>query len=159
MSRALRLSVEQYEQMLARHARAAIVSEQTQVRPKADSGAHRRDVPVSQVRPLEKDVLKAVLAALRVHPVVGFAWRANTGSFEVGKRRIRAGFRGQPDVLGMLRDGRLLAVEVKRPGERPTPDQGAFLEKVRANGGVAVVATSVDDVLATLQVVITGCNR
>jgi hypothetical protein len=137
--------------MRARHvARSAIRVEQTPAPASTSSGAGRRHIPVSKVRPLEKQVLSAVLAALRAHPAVAFAWRANTGSFEVEGRRVRAGFRGQSDILGMLCDGRFLALECKRIGERPTPDQEAFLDRVRVNGGVALVATSVDDVMAAL---------
>lgn len=41
----------------------------------------------------------------------------------------------------------LLAVEVKRPGQKVTPEQEAFLAGVRQAGGIALVARSVDDVL------------
>ena len=49
-----------------------------------------------------------------------------------------------------LRDGRTLAVDCKRPSGKPTPEQIAFLRCVRANGGVALVARSVDDLLEAL---------
>ena len=147
------MSAEQYEQMRTRHARAAAWVEQNpaSAQAKSASRARGRPDPVSEVRPLEKDVLKAVLAALRAHPAVAFVWRANAGSFEVDGRRIRAGFRGQSDILGMLRDGRFLAVEVKRPGGRLTSEQAAFLAGVSQQGGVAIVATDVHDVLTVLQ--------
>lgn len=45
---------------------------------------------------------------------------------------------------------RFLAIEVKRPGEKPTPDQAAFLEAVQAAGGIGIVATCVDDVASAL---------
>ncbi len=40
------------------------------------------------------------------------------------------------------------AVEVKRPGERPTQDQSRFLHAVSQAGGIAAVANSIDSALA-----------
>lgn len=38
-----------------------------------------------------------------------------------------------------------LAVEVKRPGEKPTKEQRQFLDVVKQAGGIAILATSVQD--------------
>ena len=105
--------------------------------------------------PKEADVLKAVLTALSMHPRVAWAQRMNSGAGKVQRaggvsQFMRWGFVGCPDVLGQLRDGRTLAVECKRPSGKPTPEQIAFLRCVRANGGVALVARSVDDLLEAL---------
>ena len=81
--------------------------------------------------------------------------RMNSGMFKVGEpgneRWVRAAFKGCSDILGQLRDGRLLAVECKRNGEQPTPDQQAFLLHVAAHAGVAFVARSIDDVMAGIE--------
>jgi hypothetical protein len=102
----------------------------------------------------EADVLRAVLACLEAHPKVAFCWRSNTGGFSVGpetrQRYVKAGFVGQSDILGMLTDGRFLAVEVKRPGAELSNDQAAFLANVTEFYGVGFVARSVDDVLVNL---------
>lgn len=45
----------------------------------------------------------------------------------------------------------VVCIEVKRPGQRPTPEQAAFLDLVRKSGGLAIVATSVEDVVAALE--------
>jgi hypothetical protein len=105
--------------------------------------------------PKEADVLRAVLTLLAMHPRVAWAHRMNTGAGKVVRRGsvsqfMRWGFPGCPDVLGQLTDGRVLAVETKRPSGELTPEQAAFLERVRSNGGVAVVARSVDDVMGAL---------
>lgn len=105
--------------------------------------------------PSEADVLSAVLTCLRYHPRVAWAQRFNTaaGKLVRGKGHsqfMRFGFPGCPDVLGQLRDGRVLACEVKRPSGATTPEQDAFLDCVRANGGVALVARSADDLLRAL---------
>ena len=59
---------------------------------------------------------------------------------------------GISDLVGMMPDGRYLAIEIKRPGEKPTDKQQAFLDEVNARKGVAFLATSVDDVIRELQI-------
>mgnify|MGYP001222844928 CR=1 FL=1 len=53
--------------------------------------------------------------------------------------------RGLPDLIGAYR-GRALALEVKRPGGRPTPLQQYELERWATAGAVAGVVTSIEDV-------------
>lgn len=70
-------------------------------------------------------------------------WRNNTGAFPIdgpnGRRFFRAGTKGSSDLLGIVpRSGRLLAVEIKRPGKHPTDDQADFLRRVRESGGVGI---------------------
>ena len=65
-------------------------------------------------------------------------------------RFIRFGFKGCPDVLGQMRDGRLLGVEVKAQAGRLRPEQALFLERIRCAGGVAFVARDCRDVLRAL---------
>ncbi len=52
---------------------------------------------------------------------------------------------GQPDLLGCYQ-GRTLALEVKRPGGKPTPLQLAVLKKWEAAGAIAAVVHSVEEV-------------
>ena len=96
--------------------------------------------------PLEAAVLKAVIRALALHPRVAWAHRMNVGAFRDADRFVRVGFKGCSDIIGQTTDGRFLAVEVKRPGGKPTPDQTDFIDRVNSAGGVAFVARSVDDV-------------
>ena len=56
----------------------------------------------------------------------------------------------RPDVLGQLKDGRLLGVEVKAQAGRLRPEQALFLERIRCAGGVAFVARDCRDVLRAL---------
>lgn len=99
-------------------------------------------------KPLERDVLRGVLEALALHPAVAWAVRMNVGAFEnAAGRHVRVGFVGCSDVIGQLRDGRFLAVEVKRPGGKLTEAQFAFLGRVINNGGVGFVAFEVADVM------------
>ena len=52
---------------------------------------------------------------------------------------------GQPDLLGCYQ-GRTLALEVKRPGGKPTKLQMAMLKKWEAAGAIAAVVHSVEEV-------------
>lgn len=98
----------------------------------------------------EAAALAEVLKALKAHPAVSWCERMNSGAAHIGSRFVHFGFKGCPDVLGQLRDGRLLGVEVKGPAGRLRPEQAFFLERVRVAGGVAFVARDCRDVLREL---------
>jgi hypothetical protein len=98
----------------------------------------------------ESAALVEVLMALKAHPAVVWCERMNVGAAKIGNRFIRFGFKGCPDVLGQLRDGRLLGVEVKSPTGKLRPEQSVFLDRVRGAGGVAFVARDCRDVVRAL---------
>lgn len=106
--------------------------------------------PRTNSRP-EAAALVEVLKALRTHPAVAWAERMNTGAAKVGNRFIRFGWPGCPDVLGQLKDGRFLAVEVKAQAGRLRPEQALFLARIRCAGGVAFVARDLRDVREQLK--------
>lgn len=99
----------------------------------------------------EAAALAEVLKVLRNHPAVAWCERQNSGAAKVGNRFIRFGWRGCSDLLGMLKDGRLLAVECKAPKGRLRTEQGEFLSLVRQFGGVAFVARNATDVLTAFS--------
>lgn len=100
---------------------------------------------------LERDVLSAVFAAIKYHPKVAFAWRQNTGAAVRDERVVRFAFAGCSDILGMLKDGRFLAIECKRPGGKLSTGQHVFLHKVNRHGGLGFMATCVTDVARALD--------
>jgi len=53
-------------------------------------------------------------------------------------------------VQGMLSGGKRFALEVKRPGESVTPDQMAFIEAARLDGGIAAAVRHWEDVKSLL---------
>lgn len=57
---------------------------------------------------------------------------------------------GVADILGIY-NGKLLAIEVKRPGQKPTELQDVFLARIKEHGGIAFVATSIKDVAKRLN--------
>jgi len=57
---------------------------------------------------------------------------------------------GVPDIICCHR-GHFMALEVKLPGNNPTPIQIHQQTKIRQNGGTSEVVTSVDDVIEILR--------
>lgn len=106
--------------------------------------------------PTEAQIQKAVLAFLQRHPKVEMAWRVNSGTFveqnrDGSLRYIRANTqRGMADIMGVLRDGRTIALEVKSLTGKVQPHQQEFLDRIRGAGGVAGVVRSVEDAVALL---------
>jgi hypothetical protein len=96
--------------------------------------------------PREIDIVNACLTLLQLRKV--FAWRVNSGAvtFEKGHKRyfvqFARGAKGISDIIGLLPGGRFLAVEVKRPGNKPSADQECFLAQIQASGGLGIVVTS-----------------
>ena len=99
----------------------------------------------------EAAALVEVLTAVRTHPAVAWCERMNSGAARIGGRFVRFGFTGCPDVLGQLRDGRLLGVEVKAQAGRLRPEQAVFFERICGAGGVAFIARDCRDVLRELR--------
>jgi hypothetical protein len=106
--------------------------------------------------PTESQILKAIMLLLKRHPKVAQVWRQNSGTFQERNRDgsvryIRANTqRGMSDIMGILKDGRTLAIEVKSRTGRMRPGQEEFLQTIRQAGGVAGVCRSVDDAVALL---------
>lgn len=101
--------------------------------------------------PLEGEVVRACLDTLYTLGI--YCWRQNQGGIplEDGGFRSFNGMRGLSDIIGILKDGRFLAVEVKRPGKTATEEQWQFIESIQKNGGVSMVVSSVDELLADLK--------
>lgn len=99
----------------------------------------------------EAAALVEVLQALRTHSLVAWCERMNSGAVRIGGRFLRFGWPGCPDVLGQLKDGRLLGVEVKSPKGRLSPEQAVFIGQIRAARGVGFVARDCRDVLRELE--------
>lgn len=97
----------------------------------------------------EADILRDCVMWLHLHHV--FCWRQNQGAISGmhnGKRRFMrfTSMSGVSDILGLLPPtGRMLAVECKLPGRKPTAEQAAFLDIIRQCGGVAICAHSIEE--------------
>lgn len=108
---------------------------------------------------LERDIQKLILDALRIHPMVARIERINVMAGRlIGKdgrssRFMRSCQAGRVDLDGFTTDGRVIAIEVKRPQTRNnlTIGQTDYLNAVRAAGGLAGVATCVEEALAIVE--------
>lgn len=92
----------------------------------------------------EEQLYDACIAAAMSHPWVAELRKTTfngSGTFIPrggGRARfITVGFRGQPDLTGFTRTGRIILLEVKRPGEKPRVHQQAYLDFARKHNAVA----------------------
>jgi hypothetical protein len=102
----------------------------------------------------ETQIVRSILDYLAVRNI--FAWRQNTGAGKfTGKdgaeHYVKFGLKGQPDITGILPDGRRLDIECKSVTGRLSPEQAHFIAALKNNGGCAFVARSVDDVVSELD--------
>ncbi len=112
----------------------------------------------------ETDIQSETLEALTYHPFVAWMRRYNSADVATtrgGKyRRIRC-VRAAPgiefvqlDLMGQLRDGRILAVEMKTPKskkDKTYEEQCEEIRRIRANKGIAFMAISAEDALEQLD--------
>jgi hypothetical protein len=116
------------------------------------------------MRAKETHIVRACLDWLALHRIK--AWRMNnTGIFDPVKKIHRSfhGLRGVSDILGILPQtvrladgeeetfGNFLAIEVKKPGEKARADQEAFLEDIRARGGIGLCVQSLRELEEQLR--------
>jgi hypothetical protein len=103
-------------------------------------------------QPKEHALQAQILAYLRRERRVEWCLRVNSGCQKVGNRwvvsyrlylqRRKPTTKGVSDIVGMLENGRLFALEVKQPGEKPSAEQNDFLAAVLAGGGIAGIVYS-----------------
>lgn len=97
----------------------------------------------------ESEVQRQILIYLEYSKnLVPIFWRQNAGAIKTENRYIKLGKAGVSDIIGILWDGRFLAIEVKTPQRRKnvSPAQEEFLNGVNKAGGVGFVATDINDV-------------
>ena len=117
--------------------------------------------------PRESDIQTQIVDYLRAQQARGrIVWfaRCNGGSvlsmhkgrrsftrfYALYLRGAEPAHKGMADLHGMLPDGRYFALEIKRPGEKATPEQQAFLAAVQAGGGIAAVVRGFEEVANVL---------
>lgn len=93
----------------------------------------------------EKDILQ--LVRLRASELGALVWRNNCGAYKDPKGYyIKYGVcnPGGSDLIGIFK-GKFLALEIKQPDKKPTPEQQLFIDVINKNGGIAAVITSPDE--------------
>jgi hypothetical protein len=95
----------------------------------------------------EAQILKSILAYLRARPDVAWVCRQNSGTFMDGDRYISANSqKGMSDILGMLKGGRMFAIECKSAKGTVMAHQQEFIDMISNGGGISGVARSIEDV-------------
>ena len=85
----------------------------------------------------ESDIQSEIMIALGEHPKIAWCYVTSAGSFRVRGGYMTVGIKGMPDIMGQMRNGKLLGIEVKKPNEKPKPEQLEFLDMISRNGGVS----------------------
>jgi hypothetical protein len=92
----------------------------------------------------EAEVLRACLDYLAVRGI--FAWRNNSGAVPLeGGRFIRFGYKGSPDILGILPGGKMLCIECKSARGKLSEEQKNFKVRVEKSGGIYIIARGIED--------------
>lgn len=95
--------------------------------------------------PKESLIVKQIETALRYWRVL--FWRMYTGPrVYKGNKFLKSLQVGMPDIIGVLPNGRFFSIEVKRPGGKVTDAQLDTHNAIREAGGIAFIATGIEDV-------------
>lgn len=133
----------------------------------------------------EEDIEKGILIFLKFHKI--YSWKNITsGYYDVKNKCYRENksdyaINGVSDIIGILEDGKFLAIEVKKPEEmkfftKPIEElrekliqdeatssqstikktkrainQNNFINEINNNGGLAFFASSVEEVISNLE--------
>ena len=93
----------------------------------------------------EADIQRRILVACCDLGIV--AWRTNSGR----KGRVLLAPAGTPDIIGYLPGGRMLGIEVKRPGETMHTSQIEWHARASAAGVACVCVDNLRDAIVWLQ--------
>jgi len=103
----------------------------------------------------EKQIENEILRWLALNGI--FAWKNQSVGIYNPTRKVFMRktnvhhIKGVSDILGILKDGRMLAIECKSKYGKPSPEQTLFIQKIRDNGGVAFIARSLDEVVEAFK--------
>lgn len=119
----------------------------------------RRPGSVKKPSVLERDILRQIIEGLALHPLVARIERINVmagrlyGKDGKPSRFMRSCRKGRVDLDGFTVDGRVIAIEVKRPSTRNdlSNEQRDYLDQVRRAGGLSGVATCYEEAAAIVE--------
>ncbi len=111
------------------------------------------------ISPTEDQIHRSVWHHIRLRklPDVVAFHAANGGSrhpAEAAKLRDMGVVAGVADLVGIVPGqphGKPWALELKRRGQKPRPEQQLFLQQIEALGGFSAFADNVDDAVAKLE--------
>ncbi len=99
----------------------------------------------------ERAIQAQILQYLRYRGIKAF--RINAGGLRDKRNHlIRMAPKGSADIWGVMPGGRAIFVECKAEGGKLTQFQELFLQEMKEQGAVCIVARSVDDVERELEI-------
>lgn len=108
-----------------------------------------------KIEPTETEIQASILQYLQIKHIL--AWRCQAVPVPIRRGREIVGLRaanretiGIPDILCVIH-GKLLGIEVKKPGQKLRPEQIVWRDKLKMAGADSIVAYSVSDVIAYLR--------
>jgi predicted component of type VI protein secretion system len=96
---------------------------------------------------LNNEIQDYMLKVLRVP----LSWRQNTKKIKINGHLYSFGYTGCADNVGMMPDGRMFQIEGKSKNDDPSPAQLDNLKTINDNGGIGILAYSLDDVINRLR--------
>jgi hypothetical protein len=102
----------------------------------------------------ERQIQHEILSTLGSRPDLAMIWRNNTGkarSLHDPNVVVSFGVPGSPDIIGFLRNGRFLGIEVKAARGNQSEQQRRFQARCEQMGGLYVLARSVDDAMTAVS--------
>jgi hypothetical protein len=112
----------------------------------------------------ENIIQKNGIALCRNHPIVSEIYRTQSGKVKVRGGWMQLCPAGTPDSTGFSVAGRIIGIEYKTPSEFATKDHGAseeqllHLNKIKAAGGIAGIASNMDQVMEILSGIYVGLD-
>lgn len=103
----------------------------------------------------ESKLQKEIIDYLKIRGCVVFKHR-NVGIYKQSTGKyipLSAGEKGISDIIGCMPDGKFIAIEVKAEKGKPSENQIEFLEKVKKNKGISILAYSITDVFDKLEAI------
>lgn len=111
-----------------------------------------KKAPQNKTKVLEKDIENACLEYLFLQSYGTFWKNESTGVYDTNRKTFRKkvnrfSINGVSDVLGVLKNGKFVAIEIKTPQRRNnvSAPQQDFINMVTGNNGYAFVVTSVQE--------------
>lgn len=104
----------------------------------------------------EADIQRQVLDYLCLRRIP--ATRNQAGHVHLGKYWINLGSPGWPDIIACWR-GRFLGIEIKRPGEQPSPEQLRIHKELADAGALNLVVHSLEELEAGLKKLQTSAKK
>jgi hypothetical protein len=97
--------------------------------------------------PTENEIQSTIIDYLKQKRY--FFWRQNSGAMQISHRFLRFGKVGSPDIF-VVKKGRIIGLEVKRPDGEQSQAQIQFGHDLVAAGGYYYVVRSLDEAIKAL---------